>query len=163
MNNTERNRTLIFIIALLLITNLALLAYTFVFSKKHPFDREREGFTGALKNEVGFSDSQLEQFKQLKEKHWSSAKTDMEQIRKIKQRLFDLTKQPVVADSTVALLADSIAILQKGAEIKAFHHFKATRAICTPEQQPKYDSLMTKIIRQGRSGRPVPPGSGPNK
>ncbi|MBO9592353.1 MAG: hypothetical protein J7599_05535 [Niabella sp.] len=161
MNNTERNRTLIFIIALLLITNLALLAYTFISSKKHPSDKEREGFTGALKHEVGFSDSQLEQFKQLKEKHWTSAKIDMEQIRKIKQRLFDLTKQPVVADSTIARLADSIAILQKGAEIKAFHHFKATRAICTPEQQPKYDSLMTKIIRQGRNGRPVP--SGPNK
>ncbi|SDC87383.1 Spy/CpxP family protein refolding chaperone [Niabella drilacis] len=158
MNNSARNRTLIFIIALLLITNLALLAYTFFFSKKPHPEREREGFTAALKNEVGFTDSQIEQFKQLKQKQWAGAKADMEQIRKIKQQLFDLTRRPVVADSTVEALADSIATLQKQAEVKSFHHFKATRAICTPEQQPKYDSLMTKIIRQGRNGRPIPPG-----
>lgn len=157
MNNTARNRTLIFIIALLLITNLALLAYSFIYSKRPGPNKEREGFTAALKNEVGFTDSQIEQFKQLKQKHWAGAKTDMEQIRKIKQSLFDLTKQPAVADSTVAALADSIAVLQKHAEIKVFYHFKATRAICTPEQQSKYDSLITRIIRQGRSGRPSPP------
>ncbi|MBZ4189799.1 hypothetical protein [Niabella beijingensis] len=161
MNNTARNRTLIFIIALLLITNLALLGYTFFFSRKQPFDKEREGFTAALKNEVGFTDNQLEQFKELKQKHWAGARADMEQIRKIKQKLFDLTRQQDVADSTIAFLADSIATLQKHAEIKTFYHFKATRSICTPEQQPRYDSLMTRIIRQGRNGRPIPPG--PNK
>lgn len=79
----------------------------------------------------------------------------MEHIRRIKQALFDLTKETSVSDSAVILLADSIAKLQKGVEINTFRHFKETRQICTPEQMPKYDSLMKKIIRQGRPGRPV--------
>ncbi|AHF17748.1 Spy/CpxP family protein refolding chaperone [Niabella soli] len=155
MNSTSRSKSLIFVIIILLITNIALLVYTFVFLKRGPQDHKKDGFTSALRKEVGFSDDQIKQFNVLKEKSWAAAKADMEHIRRIKQALFDLTKETSVSDSAVILLADSIAKLQKGVEINTFRHFKETRQICTPEQMPKYDSLMKKIIRQGRPGRPV--------
>ncbi|ANH82916.1 hypothetical protein A8C56_19725 [Niabella ginsenosidivorans] len=157
MNSSTRNRTLIFIILLLLVTNIALLAYTCAFSKRHPGEKMKDGFTNALKNEVGFSDNQIQQFTALKEKHWAEARADMDRIRNIRQELFDLTKTANVPDSLVMQYADSIAALQKSVEINTFHHFKAARQICTPEQQPKYDSLMKKIIKQGRPGRPGGP------
>lgn len=161
MNSTTRNRALIFVIILLLITNIALLAYTFILSKHGPEERKKDGFTNALRKEVGFSDGQIKQFNALKEKSWAAAKADMEHIRKIKQNLFDLTKETAVSDSAVIVLADSIANLQKKVEINTFRHFKETRQICTPEQMPRYDSLMKKIIRQGRPGRPG--GGSPSK
>ncbi len=157
MNSTTRNRTLIFIILLLLVTNIALLAYTCAFSKRNPSEKMKDGFTNALKKEVGFSEDQIKQFTALKEKHWAEARADMDHIRNIRQELFNLTKDATVSDSLITLYADSIGILQKNVEINTFHHFKAARQLCTPDQQPKYDSLMKKIIRQGRPGRPGGP------
>ncbi|MBO9617734.1 MAG: hypothetical protein J7539_01755 [Niabella sp.] len=158
MNPTSRSKSLLFVIIILLITNIALLVYTFVFLKKGPDEHKKDGFTNVLRKEVGFSDDQIKQFNVLKEKHWATAKADMEHIRRIKQEIFDLTKETSVSDSAVNILADSIATLQKGVEINIFKHLKETRQICTPEQMPKYDSLMKKMIRQGRPGRP---GGGP--
>lgn len=156
MNNITRNKTLVFIIVLLLLTNIGLLFY-FLSGKKHHPEKGRESFTNALKKEVGFSDAQIEQFNTQKKNNWAKAKADMDQIRNIKLALFDLVKKPEVSDSVVDQLTDSIANLQKRVEVNAFHHFRATRSICTPEQQAKYDSFMTKIIRQGRDRKSPPP------
>lgn len=156
MNNTQsKNKTLILIIVLLLLSNIFLLGF-YIFSHKEPPRRERgkDVFITSLKNEVGFSEGQLKKFTELKETDWAEAKKKMEDIRQIKWRLFDLTRQSNIQDSTVEKLADSIAILQKEVEIKSFQHFKKTRAICTPTQQAAYDSLMKKIItRFGRKPR----------
>lgn len=152
----SKYRTLVAIIVLLLITNIAVLAY-FMLNKK-PHDRDgrekgKGGFESVLQKEVGFNDEQVAQFKAMKETHWATAKSQMEQLKQVKLNLFNLTKEENPSDSLVGNLADSIASLQKQIEINSFEHFKATRKICTPQQQPAYDSLMTKIItKMGRGG-----------
>lgn len=154
-NPQSKYRTLVAIIALLLITNIAMLVY-FMTSHKKPGrnDRTRGGFEQVLQKEVGFNEEQLTKFKALRETHWAEAKKQMEQAKQTKLSLFNLTKETDVSDSTISLLADSIATLQKQIEINSFKHFKATRGLCTPAQQAAYDSLMTKIItRVGRGGK----------
>lgn len=155
MNNPRsKYKILTAIIALLFITNIALLAYMF-FSKKNHIDygKDKPGFEMILQKEVGFSDAQVQQFNTLKETHWALAKSQMEKLKQEKLNLYDLTKSASPADSQVNMLADSIASLQKQIELNSFRHFKATRDICTPAQQPAYDSLMRKIIlKMGHSG-----------
>ena len=152
----SKYRTLIAIIVLLLVTNIAMLVY-FVLNKRHhergDRDKSKPGFENVLQKEVGFNEQQVAQFKTLKETHWAAAKRQMEDMKQLKLSLFNLTKEQNTPDSTVNRLADSIAGLQKQIELNSFQHFKATRQICTPEQQSAYDSLMTKIItKMGRGG-----------
>lgn len=158
MNNPQsKYRTLIAIIVLLLITNIAVLAY-FMLNKKPQErggrnDKTRPGFEAVLQKEVGFNEQQIAQFKTLKSQHWATAKRKMEELKKVKLNLFNLTKEESPSDSVINNLADSIASLQKQIELNSFQHFKATRKICTTEQQPSYDSLMRKIItKMGRGG-----------
>lgn len=154
MNNPQsKYRTLIAIIVLLLVTNIAVLAYFMLNKKPHGRDKGKQGFEAVLQKEVGFTDEQVARFKTLKESHWATAKRQMDELKGVKLNLFNLTKEENPSDSLVNSLADSIASLQKQVEINSFQHFKATRQICTPAQQPAYDSLMTRIItKMGRSG-----------
>lgn len=157
MNTQSKNKTLVFIIVFLLLTNLLVLGYFLFSHNKWKRERGRDGFVTALQKEVGFNDEQVKKFQQLKETSWAEAKKKMDQIRLVKNNLFDLSKQPTVADSVIEKLADSIGKLQKQVEINTFNHFREIRAICTPEQQPAFDSLIKKIInRPGRGQRQGP-------
>ncbi|MFT4094286.1 MAG: hypothetical protein QM640_11670 [Niabella sp.] len=121
----------------------------------------KDDFAAILQKEVGFSKEQVARFNILKEKDWAQAKAKMDNILDVKNAIFDLAKQPGVADSTVEKLADSIGNLQKQVEMSAYRHVAATRHLCTPQQLPAYDSLMKKIINKGRRRGGKPPYDGP--
>lgn len=149
----SKNKTLVFIILLLLVTNLAVLGY-FLFYRKNVQSPKPRDFNTILQKEVGLNDKQIAQYNEIKKDHWQQAKAKMEQIIKIKNNLFDLSKQPNTPDSIVEKLADSIGLLQKDVEMHAYKHLLATRAIITPNQQAAYDSFMKRIINKGRMGTP---------
>lgn len=158
MTNPEsKYRTLVAIIVLLLVTNIAVLAYFMLNKKSEKRQKSRPGFENVLQREVGFNEQQVAQFKELKATHWATAKQQMEQLKQVKLNLFRLTREENTPDSVINAKVDSIASLQKQIELNSFQHFKATRQICTPEQQPAYDSLMKRIItRMGRNGSKAP-------
>ncbi len=151
----SNNKVLVFIVFLLLLTNIAVLAY-FLFLCKKPAKKpdNKDGFAAVLRKEVGFNDEQVAKFNELKKSHWSDAKAKMDQIIHIKNMLFDLTKTQDTVDANVLQWVDSIAGLQKQVEINSFKHVVQTRKICTAEQQVAYDSLMKKIINKGKSRKP---------
>lgn len=152
-NPQSKYRTLIAIIVLLLVTNMAVLAYFMMNKKSNSHEKSRPGFENVLQKEVGFNEQQVAQFKELKATHWATARQQMEELKKVKLNLFRLTREENTPDSVITAKADSIANLQKQIELNSFQHFKATRKICTPGQQPAYDSLMKRIItRMGRGG-----------
>lgn len=157
--NRSRNRVLVFIIFLLLLTNILMLGYFLYFCKKPPkksAGKGKDNFSVVLQREVGFDESQVKKFNELQKTHWADAKAGMEHIVRIKNNIFDLTKNPHTPDSVINRLADSIGMLQKQVEINAFKHVVGTRRICRPEQQPAYDSLMKRIINRGRTGKGAP-------
>jgi len=150
------NKVLVFIIFLLLLTNILVVGYFLCSPKKNVQQKikDKDGFVTVLRNEVGFNDEQVARFTELKKTYWDDAKRKMEDIHSVKNTIFDLSKQEGTPDSVIEKLADSIGSLQKQVEINAYKHVTATRRICTSEQRPVYDSLMRKIINKGRSRKP---------
>jgi len=158
MTNPSRNRNLVFIIAALLLTNIAVLAY-FLWIKqpekrdKNQGNRPNIGMVDRLKDSVGFNDEQLTQFKKLKDEHWESLKPMFDEMRKAKDNLFRLLADPTASDSVINKASDVIAEKQKALDLQTFNHFKRVRAICTSEQQAKYDSLIQRMFR--KMGKPI--------
>jgi Spy/CpxP family protein refolding chaperone len=154
MNNPSRNRNLLFIIAVLVLTNIAVLAY-FLWVKKPsaPVKRDfKNGMTEMLKKEVGFNDDQVAQYKHLKDEQWATIKPMFDEMRKAKENLFRLLSDPNTNDSIVRKATDAIAEQQKALDLQTFSHFKKVRAICTTEQQVKYDSMIQRMFR--KMGKP---------
>jgi protein CpxP len=152
--STSKNKSLIFIIAVLLLTNIAVLGY-FLWFKKSPRQEgpgRSPGIEAALQKEVGFNDQQIAQYKQLKEEQWKNFRPMFDDMHKAKDSLFNLLSYENVNDSVINTTADVIAQKQKAIDIRMFNHFRQVRSLCTPEQLPKYDSLIQRMMRKmGRS------------
>jgi protein CpxP len=148
--SNPRNRNLLIIIGVLLLTNIAVLVYFLGQKKpeKSPHDEKRAGISEMLQKEVGFTDEQTAQYKQLKEKQKETIRPMYDDMRKAKDSLFKLLSYPETNDSLLTKIADAIAQKQKALDLQTFNHFKRVRTLCTPEQQPKYDSMILRMFRK---------------
>lgn len=165
MSTTSRNKNLIFIIAVLLLTNIAVLAYFLWFKKpveRNRFTQEKRAgmMIEMLQKEAGFSDEQIAQYKQLKDLQEKTVKPMFDEMRKAKDSLFRLVTNPGVSDSVVNSVADVIAQKQKALDLQTFNHFKNLRALCKDQAQAvKYDSaifrLFKKMGKQMKRGEPA--------
>ena len=151
MSSRSKNKTLVFISILLLVANIALLAFFFwpKSSSSQPAnsDANKDILAEALKNDVGFDDGQVVQYKQLKDQQWASMKSKFDDLRAAKDSFFHLISVENISDSLVNAASDKIASRQKALDLEAFDHFKEVRKICSnPNQQAKYDSLVQRMF-----------------
>ncbi len=154
-STTSRNKTLIFIIAALLLTNIAVLAYFLWIKKPGPKynARDRSGMIEKLQKEVGFNEQQIAQYKQLKDQQREMIHPMFDEMRKAKDSLFRLMGDTTVSDSVISKAADAIAQKQRALDLQTFNHIRKVRALCTTsEQRVKYDSMVLKMFR--KMGRP---------
>ena len=152
---SSTNKTLVLIIVVLLLTNIAVLGY-FLWYKKSDLplkaEKERNGIAEPLEKEVGFSADQLAQYKLLKDKQRELIRPMYEDMRKSKDSLFQLLATKDATDSAVVNLAGTIGEKQRTLDLLTFSHFKRVRALCKPDQEVKYDSMLVRMFR--KMGRP---------
>lgn len=159
--SNPRNRNLLIIIGVLLLTNIAVLAY---FLGQKPGKRgapniknERPAIGEMLRKDVGFTDEQIVKYKELKEQQQETIRPMYDDMRKTKDSLFRLLSYAGPTDSLVDQVTDAIAQKQKSLDLQTFNYFKKVRGLCTPDQQPKYDSLILRTFRK-MGGKPPRPG-----
>jgi len=154
MTYIKNNKVLVFIIGVLLLSNIAMLY--FYLTKKNcedngPKDNGKprgEFMVEKLKNEVGFTDSQIAQYRDLRAKHKETMKPMFEDIFYAKDSLYRLILQPQApSDSLVKHYLEEIGNKQEIIDQRIFNHFLALKQLCTPEQEPKYDSTIQKVIK----------------
>ena len=150
------NKTLLIIIAVLVLTNIGVLGY-FLWYKNNDHvpvrtDREKNGIADILQKEVGFSDDQVARYKVLKDKQREFIRPMFDDMRRSKDSLFRLLSVANVSDSALDKATDAIAQKQKNLDLQTFMHFKRVRALCLPDQEIKYDSMILRMFR--KMGRP---------
>ncbi|RYG52602.1 MAG: hypothetical protein EOO01_06300, partial [Chitinophagaceae bacterium] len=104
---SSTNKTLVLIIVVLVLTNIAVLGYFLWYKKADPVktDKDRNGIAEPLEKEVGFSSDQLGQYKLLKDKQRELVRPMYEDMRHSKDSLFKLLGTNDVTDSAVISLA----------------------------------------------------------
>ena len=147
-NPNKKYKALVFIIIFLLVTNFILLI---LFMSNNSFDKkqtkhDQKGLYTLLQKEVGFSDVQLNQCQALRTQQRKTIKPLFNSIRGSKESFYELLYKENLPDSILNKSADSIAAAQKQLDLQMFDHFKNIRNICTPEQVPKFDSSIKKVI-----------------
>lgn len=126
-----------------------------------------------LTKELQLDSGQQQQYQQLIQAHRSAAAPLRQKIVELKDSLFLLLKQGNPSDTAKAVATAKIAATTQQLERLHIDHFQQVRAICTPNQQQKFDQLLHDIVRRlsmappggpGRNGRPPmgpPPGERP--
>lgn len=152
MTYIKNNKALVFIIAVLLLSNIAML-YFYLTKKNCEDNNPRKQNTSRgefmvekLKNEVGFSDSQIARYRELRVKHKESMKPLFDDIFYAKDSLYRLLSQ-TPSDSQVNHYLEEIGNKQEVIDQRIFNHFFALKQLCTAEQLPRYDSVIQKVIK----------------
>lgn len=156
MNKFSNNRALILIIAILLISNIALIFLVFNRNKETtPPSRERQGggFTEFLRTDIGFTPGQITAYDSLKLIHRQKMKPLFEDLQKTKTTYFlqlrDSTLSTTIIDSSAAAIGEKQVSLDK----QLYTYFSNLRKICTPNQLQKFDSLFPQVIKRMTSGQ----------
>jgi hypothetical protein len=149
MRSVLKNKVLVTIIAILLLSNIALLVF-FISGMKKP-DRENQAEQKAshstesfLQTRIGFTEQQITQFNKLREEHHQKLNPLFEDLRKTKDQFFISVKDSL-SDSYIDSLSVLIGEKQKNLDRQVFRTIQEVRSICSPQQQIKFDSLLPKI------------------
>jgi len=149
MSTQAKSKLLLLIIGILLITNIGMLIF-FLGNK----DGKKAGGHGPdrgammknfLKDSIGFDTLQLQQYDTLSKQHKEKAKAEFESLRGNKEEQFKQLGAKGFSDSAIAATVNQSAENQKAMELNMLNHFAAIRKLCTPDQQPRFDSLFYKI------------------
>jgi protein CpxP len=151
MSTQTKSKLYILIIGILLVTNIAVLFF-FLNGKDHPPKGNKGGgdkgpamMKDFLKNDVGFNDQQIQQYDTLSKQHRERSKADFDTLKVSKEQQFRELGSKGFSDSAIAEMANRSAEKQKLMEAKMLNYFASVRKLCTPEQQPKFDSLFYKV------------------
>ena len=156
INKQNRSKVFLTIIGILLVANIAMVSF---FLLKKDTKREKRPDRKAiianfLKTEIGFDTAQLQQYDTLSNRHREIMKKMFDSSRITKDNQFKELTTANFSDSAMNNIADRSAAFQKAMELRTFNHFKKIRLLCTPEQQPKFDSLFDKVLnRRGSEAR----------
>ena len=172
MSTGSRSKILIFIIAVLLIANIAMLVF---FKrpdddKRNIPDKNRFGLTPFLKDQMKFSEDQMKTFEQLKANHKETVHPYFDSLKSAKTELYKLLDTPTVTDSTVSMISAKIGKNQGEIDRLFFVYFQKVRDLCTPDQRVKFDTLFPPMWQRminmpfGRNnGRPPNENQPPKK
>jgi protein CpxP len=148
MNNISRNRILLTIIGVLLITNLAVVIFFFNHKCMPTEPPHQPGFTERLKKEVGFTPDQMKIFEPKKKIFWDKMHQRFEEMKKTKENFYFQMYDPSIPDSVIIAKANLIGNEQKEIDLQVIRHFKEIRTLCSPDQFSRFDSLLPVIINR---------------
>ena len=151
MKQLAKNKFLVILVGLLLVSNLAMLLF-FVILKpdRHSGDSHRP--TGKvseyIKKRLDLTDEQSATFKQYREEHKEGAKRLYDSLKAAKNQFYSNIGQPDIPDSILEASADNIGRWQKEIDLKLYRHFQKLRKACNDNQQAKFDTLVIDMINR---------------
>ena len=146
------------LVILLLVANTATLVIFWIDRAKHGPGPKGE-VKDFLVKELKMDSVQQEKFEVLREEHHHAVDSLRAEVRQAKDHLFDLVKDNTATDSLKLATAEEVSRITEKIDLITLDHFQKLRAICTPEQQIKFDELLHEVVN--RLGAPPAPKGPP--
>ena len=168
MNTTLKNNSWLYLIAGLIITaNIVTLAFLWIHRGSHEHPRggpEKGNMFEYLSKELNLTKQQQDAYDTLRNEHQKAVGQIQDSIRIAKDALFSMLGKDSVSNEALAQQSNKAAALSAQLDIITFRHFEKVRALCTPDQQKKFDGIIQEALRsKGRQGpqKQGPPPDGP--
>ena len=165
MKPIEKNTLLTALVVVLVALNIGLV--TFMWYTQRP-RQEGPDTTRFLINQMHFDKTQEQQYVALQHRLSDSLEPIKDAERKIHDRFFEMMHAENPDTALVAATIESMGHLRSRIEYFTFVHFRQVRALCTPEQQKKFDAVISDLMRHmgprppHRNGGPQDGHDGPS-
>ena len=93
---------------------------------------------------------QKEQHRSLRKQHVEQMRPFYDSIRQTKAMLFSNTGSMEKSDSFLAVYMEKLSSWQITLNRLDYEYYKKVRSFLTPTQQPRYDSILRKMMERGR-------------
>ena len=130
-------------IGLLLLLNLATVGW--VVRRVSMIRENRRNPAGFLIKRLALTPDQTARYRQSRTRMQSQLKPREDSLRLLRSALFNRVKQPTVSDTALTQLLNQIAVQNGHITRLRFRHWQEVRALCTPEQQARFDKLVSHI------------------
>jgi Spy/CpxP family protein refolding chaperone len=154
MNSVAKNKLLLWLVALLLVANAASIAM-FWLGKNKQLPTPKGPPNEFLIRELKLDGAQQAKLDILVKEHRAAAEELRGKIKESKEAFFDLLKQTAVTDSMKQVSARAVSVNTEALDLLTLEHFQKIRALCTPEQQKKFDDILHEVTSM--MGQPRPP------
>lgn len=153
MSSAVRNKMLVILVVILLLTNAAMLYY-FTRDNKEETKSRSERQLDYVRKELKLDDKQLAQYKALRAQRDSIMKPMNESLRVVKMKMIGYLRLPAntIPDSVISKTAAEITEKQKAIEEAFYYHFRRVQAICRPDQQDLFDSVLIRMVIRNTGG-----------
>jgi protein CpxP len=155
MMKPPRQRWLLVLVAILLLTNIATLSIYWFKKPNHEGgpghdSGNREKRMGQfMVDQMKFDSTQEAAYWKLRDTMIATQRPVIDSMRDAKKRFFDLLNQSGATDSSALITrSNEIAALQKRLDLATFRHFQHVRAICRPDQLQKFDTVIKEIVNR---------------
>jgi hypothetical protein len=149
----KRFNWLVAAVIVLALVNLGTLAFIWINKPGHE-ERPLPEARDMLVRDLQLNEVQRAQFDSLRNVHFAGMQQYHEEMRRLKDALFDRLKTP--ADSSVHQIAVGIGEVQSKIDEATFSHFHALRALCDTAQKEKFDRIIQQVLRNMAPGHPGP-------
>jgi len=143
MKAITSNKWVLLLVITLVITNLILAFIAFSQKKSAKPDN-------SFRAQVGLTEEQAKIFEEKKKHYFTVMKPHWEKVAELKDSLYLHLADSSVSDSLIVSYVDKWHAINRHSDIQLFLHFREMRAHCTPEQLPKFDSAVTKMVTRRR-------------
>ncbi len=147
MVHPRNNRTLLFLIFVLLLTNgVMLYLITRPEPAKEPELTRNERSIKMVQDELGLTPVQTENYLSLREMRDSLIKPHQYNLRAAKQELMLLLQKDSVSDADLQAAAQKVGAMQAPIEMEYVNHFRRMKNMLESEQKPRFDTLLQRMV-----------------
>jgi periplasmic protein CpxP/Spy len=132
-------------IGLLLCLNIATIGWAV--SKWNSVRANRQNTDEIIIRRLDFTSQQIAQYHQSRSQMQTKIKPYEDSLQMLRTNLFNQIRQPIKSDSTVNQLLEQIARQNTAITRLRFRHWQRVRALGTPDQQTRFDQLLTRFER----------------
>ena len=140
-------------VILLLLINTGLVIFLLMQRNRshahHSASRHQEAFDRMART-LNYTEAQKEQHRSLREEHIARMRPLYDSIRQTKVILFSRTSIVEQSDSIYIGYMNKMSGWQTRINELNYAYYKKVRSMLRPEQQPRYDSLLIRMIERGR-------------
>ena len=169
MNHLTKNRGLTWLVLLLMVANATSIAMFWLGKpKQQPQQLHAEQLRQPkgkpqdfLVKELNFDAAQQVQLEIFSKEHREAVNSFHEKIMEAKENFFAILKQKNTTDSAKKKATEAISNITQQIDLLTLNHFEKVRALCTTEQQKKFDEIIKQVIgmmsEQRRTAAPAEP------
>lgn len=116
-----------------------------------------KGPSNFIVKQLNFNDTQFDKFSELSNSHKKRMRTISDDLKELKEGLFDNISNMSISESKIDSIATLIGRNEKAKDLEIFNHFRKIQSICNEKQKMQFNEIMKDALHHNKKDRPRPP------